>query len=113
MPTELTDELLDTTFPADWDEWRRMWAEYKAARTAEGTFKRSTWKWRGENFLSDATLCRVDAYDRHVELCEVMFRIGETARYVGVTFAEGSGTWTPDSMQQTFRELDTILKEGR
>ena len=89
------------TLPIDRNAWRAQWDAFKAEHLAP--FARSSWNFGPKNFLADEVLGKWSINERNVELSEVTFTIGETHRYIGVTF--GDGLRNEAGLASSFAEL--------
>jgi hypothetical protein len=106
-------------FPTDWNEWRAEWREWIGEQTAAGRLTRTSYRFPGRNFMADEILGtygipRGDGTGRNVELSEVLWTVGESVRYVGITYGEGGQRYTPsetggNNLPATFAELETEL----
>lgn len=120
----ITTEQAREMFPLDWNEWREMWADWRADMIDRGRLARSSYRFPPKNFLADEVLgtWRVDGPNggQNVELSEVTFpalgRDGQASRYVGVTYGTGAGTCTPadygregNSLCASFAQLEREL----
>lgn len=91
--------------PMDWDQWRQLWAAWKADHADQ--LQRSSFRFPAKNIMADEVLGVWRIAGRTVELSEVTF-LG--ARGIGITFGEGSGTWVPENgVVHTFAELEQEL----
>lgn len=113
----MNDDLLTTPFPLDWNEWREMWDEWRATRSAD-ILKRSSYKFPGKNFIADEVLgvwgiTFPDGSGRAVELSETTFM---GTRGIGITYGAGGERYVPSDLGDnrpnvvhTFAELEKEL----
>lgn len=98
-------------FPVDWYAWHDRWIEWRDVNVGSRLIP-SSWRWVGMHPLADEVLGRwsIPSPQHHgggcqVELSEVtMFN----HRYVGVTYADGSGQHA-GAVVGSFDDLDTEL----
>ncbi len=101
------------TFPIDYNAFIVEWYDWRERHAA--ALKRSSYRWHAPNFLADEVLWRGAIGSRQVELSAVtMPAFGERPRrdlrFIGITFAEASGTWTPENpIVETWAELEAEL----
>lgn len=113
----------DTTerFPVDWEAWRDLWRDWCTANREH--LKPGHYPWPPANLMADEVLGRWTIGARQVELSAVTFRIGETSRYVGISYGtderapypDGRGHYgvtvvpEPTGIAASFDELEAIL----
>lgn len=94
-------------FPVDWDQWREQWQAWREARAAD--LGPTSYRWPSDkNILADEVLGRWSVNGRPVEFSEVTFRIGETRRYVGLTFGEAASN-DATALVDSFAALEEVL----
>lgn len=99
------NDLRTTEFPMDWNEFRNMWNAWRDEHA--DVLKRSSYRWPAKSFMANEILWRGAIGTRQVELSEVTF--GPT-RYIGITFAQASGTYVPENgLVTTFEALEREL----
>lgn len=98
-----TDE---TGFPVDWNEWRALWSDWRDEHAAELRPSKHQFPHQ-KNLMADEILGVWRINGRNVELSEVVFTIGETHRYIGLTFSTGAGGET--GLAASFGELEELL----
>lgn len=94
-------------FPVDYDDFMPLWEDWRLSYIRKELMPTS-WDFGRKNLLADEVLGKWSINGKPVELSAVVFTIGATRRYIGVTIG-GEGDHNETGLAASFDELEKIL----